>query len=360
MGGTEIYLRNLVDAWRASFSDKLVLFVGEEAVGTFASETNLEVVRCPVRTVNRPARLLWEQLRLPGECRRRGVDVLLNAGFTAPLAPGRPSVTVFHDLQHALHPEWFRKADLAAWRFFLWISASASTKILCTSAKTRDDFLKIYRRAPSDAVVAEHGVDPQFRKIRWTPRTDEPYILCTSTTHPHKNFDRLLKAFARFGEFAPWHRLYITGVRGFAAEAVERGVVELGLGDRVVLHGWVDREKLYALFEGASATIYPTLFEGFGLPALESLAAGVPTACSDIEPLRSLTGDAAWRFDPHSDEAILDALRRACFDETLRARLAVAGPLQAAPFTWERTARLTRQLIEDAIASYGRRDSRSS
>lgn len=354
MGGTEIYLRSLIAAWRSIAPDRLVLFVGEEAAKTFSSNSVFEVAACPVRTANRPARLWWEQFGLPRECGRRGIDALLNAGFTAPFAPGCPSATVFHDLQHALHPEWFRKADLAAWRFFLWLSAARSTKILCTSAKTRDDFLRVYRRAPSDAVVVEHGVDPRFRGLRWSPRTDPPYVLCTSTTHPHKNFDRLLAAFARFREFAPDHRLEITGVRGFAAASVERAIERWNLRDRVVLHGWVDREKLYELFEGATATVYPTLFEGFGLPVLESLAAGVPTACSDIEPLRSLSGGAALLFDPYSEDAILDALRDVCLDDSLRARLAAAGPGRAAPFTWERTARETRRLLEDAIASYRR------
>ena len=110
------------------------------------------------------------------------------------------------------------------------------------------------------------------------------------------------------------------------------------LSDHVEFPGWVPREQLYDYYARATAFFYPSLFEGFGLPILEALAAGVPTACSDIEPMDSLAADAALKFDPRDPAAIAETMHRLVTDSTLRERLAAAGPLRAAQFSWHATA----------------------
>ncbi|MGC4049155.1 MAG: glycosyltransferase [Paludibaculum sp.] len=105
-------------------------------------------------------------------------------------------------------------------------------------------------------------------------------------------------------------KLVLTGVKGFVTSEVEAKVRELGLESSVELKGWVPRTELYELFRRATGFIYPSRFEGFGMPVLEAMAAGLPVACGDIEPLRTLTGGTALLFDPESDEAMLEAMRR--------------------------------------------------
>ena len=361
VGGTEIYLRHLIDAWtQSSLPHEILLFINRESADTFSDSRGLQVVVCPVRAVRRPERILWEQFRLPAYCRQYRVDVLFNAGFTAPSVSGCPSVTVFHDLQHALHPEWFRWWDRIPWNLLLGLSARVSTKILCVSAQTRKDFLKHYLRAPEDVAVVEHGVDEQFRQLQWEPDTVRPYVFCSATTHPHKNFQRLLHAFSVFRQQAPKYRLEITGVHGFSTKTIKEQIAALGLKDCVRLNGWLPREEFYRLCRGSTASIYPTLFEGFGMPVLESLAGGIPTACSDIEPLRTIAGSAVLRFNPHSVDAITSALRRICLDAELRRYLHDAGPIQAAPYSWTRTAAETLALLEQAAATRVRRAIRNS
>ena len=165
------------------------------------------------------------------------------------------------------------------------------------------------------------------------------YLLCVSTLHPHKNIDRLLRAFGRVQARAPGFTLVLAGMRGFHAEAVERLVGELGLQDAVQITGWIPRDELYQLYLGAYACIYPSTFEGFGLPVLESLAAGIPTACSAIEPLRSLAGDAAVLFDPHDEAALLEAISRITLDAELRECLNRRGPQQAVKYSWRNQPR---------------------
>jgi glycosyltransferase involved in cell wall biosynthesis len=184
--------------------------------------------------------------------------------------------------------------------------------------------------------VVLHGVEPEFFALDRSHT--QPYVLCVSTLHPHKNLDRLIRAYAR--RKRDW-RLVIAGMRGFFAEALDRLIRELGLVDSVELTGWIPREELLQFYGRAQAFVYPSTFEGFGMPVLEAMAAGIPVACADIPPLREVAGEAALFFDPLNEDAIAGALDRITMDAGLRAKLAEAGPERAREFTWERTARET-------------------
>ena len=234
------------------------------------------------------------------------------------------------------HPEYFRWFDLPFWKLLLWASAHRARRLIAVSEATRADLVRVYR-LPKDRIdVVLHGVEPEFFALDRS-RT-EPFVLCVSTLHPHKNLDRLIRAYAR--RKRDW-RLTIAGMRGFFAEALDRLIAELGVGASVELTGWIPREELLQLYGRAQAFVYPSTFEGFGMPVLEAMAAGIPVACSDISPLREVAGDAALFFDPLSEDAIAGALDRITTDAGLRAKLAKAGPERARGFTWERAARET-------------------
>ncbi|MEN6607312.1 MAG: glycosyltransferase, partial [Bryobacteraceae bacterium] len=138
------------------------------------------------------------------------------------------------------------------------------------------------------------------------------------------------------------------GLRGFQADRLEARIRELQLTDSVRLTGWIPREALYDLFLRARAFLYPSTFEGFGLPVIEALAAGVPSACSNIEPLHSLAGEAALEFDPGNDQAILKAMRRLTSDEALRLDLTRKGPERALLFSWHKCAEATLDALREA------------
>jgi glycosyltransferase involved in cell wall biosynthesis len=349
VGGTEIYLRNLLHALAVIDStNEYVLFTNRETGCDLApGQANFRIARHPVRASFRPARIIWEQMFLPLAAAGQHIDVLLNPGFTAPILCGCPQVTVFHDLQHKRHPEHFRWLDLLFWRFLLFWSAHISASLIADSEATRADLLRYYRLPDDKIRVIPLGVDPQFFEIAQA-RRPEPMLLSVSTLHPHKNLDRLLRTFAVFHRTRPEFRLVIVGLRGFDTANLERLRQELGLSDAVEFTGWIPREDLYALYARAFAFVYPSTFEGFGLPVLEALAAGVPTACSNIEPLGSTAGHAALQFDPEDEKALLDAMTRLVSDDALRAKLTSAGPERAAQFSWQTTARLTLEAVVEA------------
>ena len=340
VGGTEIYLRNLLSA--AAEVDRVnewIVFTNRETGADLVPRApNFFYAPQAVRASNRPARILWEQMALPIAALRRRLDLLLNPGFTCPLLSPCPSVTVFHDMQHKRHPEYFRRFDLPAWQFLLWSAAHRSSALIAVSAATRDDLRQWYG---VDSTVVHHGIEPELFALAGR-RQPQRFILCLSTLHPHKNLDRLVRAFAAIDR--PDFTLVIAGLRGFFTARLETLIGELGVAGRVRIPGWMSRQEVRELLRTAWAAIQPSTFEGFGLPVLEAMAAGVPLACADIPPFREIAGECVAMFDPAGEAAIREALLRLMNapPETTAARE------HARQFTWPRAARETIAVLERA------------
>lgn len=339
VGGTEIYLRNLVRALaEIDFQNEYFIFTNRETGAELVpAAANFYHAPQSVNAVNRPARLLWEQTVLPRDAARLAIDCMLNPGFTAPLFTNIPNVTVFHDLQHKRHPEYFRRIDLPFWRIFLWGAAHRSRLLLADSEATKHDLLRFYSLEETKIRVVPLAVEDEFFRIGEGRADVEPFVLCVSTLHPHKNIERLIRAFELFRRHRPEFRLVLAGMKGFHTEAVTRMA-----GESIEVTGWIPREELYGLYRRAAMFVYPSTFEGFGLPVLEAMAARVPLACSDIEPLRSIAGEGALLFDPLDETAIAHALCR--LDDS---RVEV-GVERARNFKWSETARKSLQAMEEA------------
>ena len=249
-----------------------------------------------------------------------------------PLLCPCPCVTVFHDLQHKRHPEFFRWFDLPFWSLLLWASARRSAALIAVSQATADDLERYYSGTSPKTYVIPHGVDPEFFRIgerrARNAATHSRYLLTVSTLHPHKNLDRLMEAFGIFRRSHPGFRLVIAGLRGFAAEDLEARRRDLGLEGSVEFTGWIPRSDLYALFEGADAYIAPSRFEGFGTP------------------MNEISGLAAAHFDPDSVSGIASAMERITGNTAFRRDAATSGPKQARQFDWDATAKLTLQQLE--------------
>jgi glycosyltransferase involved in cell wall biosynthesis len=344
VGGTEIYLRELLAALAdLDQTNEYLVFTNLETQSDLVpKQANFHWKPQAVHARFRPARILWEQIVLPFEAARYRLDVLFNPGFTAPLFSPCRQVTVFHDLQHKRHPEYFRWFDLPFWQFLLWMAAHRSHRLIAVSEATRSDLLRFYSIPKERIAVVHHGVEPAFSRLDRSHT--ESYLLCVSTLHPHKNLPRLIRAYGRKKRD---FRLILAGLRGFHAEAIERLIEDLKLQDSVRITGWVPREELYSLYARARAFVYPSTFEGFGMPVLEAMAAGIPVACSDIPPLREVAADAALFFDPLNEDDIASGIERVMSDASLQERLTTAGRERARPFTWVRCAEQTLKVLSD-------------
>lgn len=351
VGGTEIYLRSLVDAFsQTSSGQEFVLFLAEEASREMP-QRGIDIVTAPVAATNRPARLWFEQARLPALCTKHSVDVLLNPGFTGPFRLGRPMVTVIHDLQFRDHPEYFSRADRVGWRFFVDRTIARSARLITISEWTKNRLATHYPGTAGRVDVAHMGVEPEILTSSWTPRREDRYLLTISTLHPHKNLDTLLRAFAAFRRSQPDIRLVIAGLKGHAADQLLALRNELRMGDAVEFTYWIPRPQLRRLLSEAWAFVFPSRYEGFGIPVAEALALGIPTVCSDIAVLDEVAADAALRFPVDSVDALASALRRIASDEGLRGDLSRRGPEQARGFRWSDTAAVTIRSLEAAYNS---------
>ena len=351
VGGTEIYLRSMLKALaEVDCRHEYFIYTNAETGSDLVPQSpRFHFVPTGVRARVRPNRILYEQTVLPSLLRRDAIGVLFNPGFTGPVSFARMSVTVFHDLQHKRHPEFFRWFDRPFWNVLLWASATRSRSLIAVSGATASDLARYYPASANRISVVPHGVDTEFFRIaerRADANPAEPFLLTVSTLHPHKNIDRLMQAFAEFRQLRPEFRLVIAGLDGFAAAALERRRLALGLEASVRFTGWIPREELYRLFESADAFIAPSRFEGFGMPLSEALAAGIPTACSTIAPFDEIAGAAAVRFSPDSLTEMTEAMRTITSDLDFRRCARVAGPAQARRFDWRATARLTLDVIE--------------
>jgi glycosyltransferase involved in cell wall biosynthesis len=355
VGGTESYLRQLLH-WmpRIAPQHEFLLLANEECMDAgLATDSCVQLIPTKVRATSRPHRLLFEQFSLPGAVRRLGIDVLFNPGFTAPARCHCPMVTTFHDLQHKRHPEYFRVFDLPAWRLFLGIAARSSQRILAISHTTAADFRRFYPGVNVTVDVTPLGAGDEYFAIgeeRESTTETEDVLLCVSTLHPHKNLDRLVRAFCAWRQASgASSTLVIAGMRGFYARQLDKVIEECDAGSFVRLTGWISQEELYQLYRTARAFIFPSLFEGFGIPPMEALACGIPTAVSNVEPICSNVGDGALRFDALNEGAIAQAIGMLMQDEALRKDLRIRARKQAQQFRWEGTARLTLASLEAAV-----------
>jgi glycosyltransferase involved in cell wall biosynthesis len=351
VGGTEIYTRNLLNALaRTDSANEYFIFHNAETESAI-TPAQANFTDCPqlVHATSRPARLIFEQTILVAEIVRRRLDVLLNFGLTAPLLCPTKMVTVFYDLQYKVHPENLSALELLVYKTLLPASARRSKRIVAMSEAARAQLDRFYPWSSSKIDVVPHGIEERFAQIalaREGTTATSDFILSVSTLDPHKNFDGLLRGFARYRRTHPDKRLVIVGIKGPETDRLANLRAELGLEGCVEFTGWIPRERLYELFERASAFVFASRFEGFGIPVLEAISAGVPTACSAIPSLLEIASGSARFFDPENVEEIAAALADVTDDNALRAKLVEAGKERSHAFGWADSAARLRDTLE--------------
>lgn len=361
VGGTEIYLRNLLAALaEIDRRNEYFIYLNREADADLCPrQANFAPVETGVKASFRPGRLLWEQLRLPSHTRTDKLDVLFSPGFTAPLAGSGRRVTVIHDLQHKRQPQNFSRLELMAWEWCVAQSVKTASTIITVSESSKRDIIEFYGTSQQDVRVISHGVEKDFfglkKNERYGPELlteaglpDCPYLLAVSTVHPHKNWERLIDAYQTVAREEADLHLVISGLPGKSWDELMKLIAGKGLGERVHVLGWQPRKTLIGLFKYAETLVFPSTFEGFGMPVLEALAAGVPVACSEIGPLRELANGCASFFDPYSSDDMAAAIRGLRRDEFQRMKFVTAGLERSKNATWQRAAQQTLAIFLEA------------
>lgn len=358
VGGTEIYLRNLLKALaEIDQRNEYYLYLNRETGLDLSPEAaNFAAVQTGVKAKFRPGRLLWEQTGLARATSNDRLDVLFSPGFTSPRWSRGKRVTVIHDLQHRKQPENFGWLERRAWEWSVAQSVKRSDVVVTVSEASRKDVLDAYGPPQDKVRVIGHGVEPELMRL-WEREEysidllhaagvpEGRFLLALSTVHPHKNWDRLLAAFKLLRERGADLRLVICGLPGKSWDDLRRKIDDEGLEGRVKVLGWQSRETVLALFRFAEALVFPSTFEGFGMPVLEAMAAGTPVVCSDIPPLRETAEGCATFFDPASAESIAEAVEKTLGNDDRRVHLVEQGVRRAESFTWRRAAEQTLELF---------------
>lgn len=338
---------------------ELVAYLHDAA---FRAPPGLKVARSRWDTTNPWRRIVWEQTALAGQSRK--LDVLHAMAFAVPLAAACPTVVTVHDLSFMRFPGAFRRPNRVYLTTFTRLSVHRAKRIIVGAESTRRDVIELCGARPERIVTVPYGVTGAFKpaieasereavtEFRRRKGLADRFILYLGTLEPRKNIGQLIEAYATLrqrahqGEFP---KLVIVGGKGWFYENLFTQVTKLDLIDHVWFTGYVPTDELPWWYRAATVFVYPSLFEGFGLPVLEAMACGTPTVASNISSLPEVAGDAAILVDPYDKDAWVSAMERVLCDADLRRRLSEAGPHQASQFPWSRTAIETLAVYRDVL-----------
>ena len=308
--------------------------------------------RHPCVPDHRPARLVWEQVSAPRLARELGGDVWHGPHYTLPLRMGVPAVVTVHDMTFFDDPEWHERTKVTFFRRMIAAAVRRADVVIAVSAHTAARVEELLRPL-APVVPVSHGVDHErFRPLdrRGEAKSSDldrlrtigvrpPFVAFAGTLEPRKDLPTLVGAFAHVAKARPDLRLVLAGNDGWGAAAMRDAVASSGVASRILRPGYVADDLVPALFRQAEVVAYPSLVEGFGLPALEALACGAALVSTTGSAVEEVAGDAALLVTPGDVDMLTDALAAILTDTGLRDRLRDAGPKQAAGFTWAASAR---------------------
>jgi glycosyltransferase involved in cell wall biosynthesis len=292
---------------------------------------------------------------LPAQIRRLRPDVAWFPNYLAPFAPVGPYAVTVHDLAVFLHAETFTWQKRILQRSAIPFLVRHAAAVLTPSEATRRDLLALVPDLNPQRVVAIHLAPPDFlrrtpdsatvRRVRDELRLPERYVLAVGTLEPRKNLPRLLDAFAQAAAGHPGVGLVVAGGKGWRDEGIRKALQASPVRDRIHSVGYVSREALGVLYGQADVMAYPSLYEGFGLPVVEAMAAGAPVLTSRGSSLDEVALDAAVVVDPLSVDAIATGLDQLLRDATLRSDLRNKGDRRVQELSWRKTAERTRAAL---------------
>ncbi|MEM4733467.1 MAG: glycosyltransferase family 1 protein [Candidatus Bathyarchaeia archaeon] len=307
---------------------------------------------------SRLQRILWEQFRLPALVRWNQIDLLHSPHYTAPLALDCKLVVTFHDMTFFIYPQMHKTYKNIFFRTMMQLSSRRADMIIAVSESTRQDILRILKLAPSRVTVVPLGVSPNYRPILQTQMIDiirnkyrlpQRIILYVGVLEPRKNLSTLVRAFKRLVNCGLPHSLVIVGQKGWMYEELFRSVARLELQERVIFTGYVPEEELPMFYNAADVFVYPSVYEGFGLPVLEAMACGIPVVTSNVSSMPEIVGDTGILVNPFDEQALANAIERVVTDPVLSSELKHKSLVRASRFTWEQTALNTIAVYERVI-----------
>jgi glycosyltransferase involved in cell wall biosynthesis len=315
-----------------------------------------DVEKFTLKIIGKRTNLLWEQIDLPLYLNKNGKVLLINLLNTAPFLYKNQVVSIL-DMTTFINPKWFNRSFSYYYKLIVPIIAKNSLKIITISECSKIDITKFINVPPEKIEILYCAVAEQFNenKNRTLQQTEilnklniqqQKFLLAVSSLDPRKNFIRLVRAYNEIK--ADIFPLVIVGSEGkvFANDELKEIITN---SKNIILTGYLTDSELVALYQSANCFIYPSLYEGFGMPPLEAMACGCPTIVSNTSSLPESCGDASLFIDPNSTESIKNAIIELIGNSSLRLKLIEEGKKQVKKFSWEKSSKKLTEIIKDLI-----------
>jgi glycosyltransferase involved in cell wall biosynthesis len=302
-----------------------------------------------------------EQLTIPLDLRRERVDLFHAPHYVLPpLVPCKAVVTI-HDCIHLRFPQYLpNRLGYVYARSSMWVATHRASRVLTVSETSKRDILRYFRVPESKIDVIYNAIDErlgeaptavEMAQVRERYQLNAPFVLYTGNIKPHKNLERLIEAFHTLRRGGLEHvQLLIIGDEISKYATLRRAVHRHKLHKHVRFFGFVPDKTLASLYRLASVFVFPSLYEGFGLPPLEAIAAGTPVITSNLSSLPEVVGDAAILIDPYEPDEIAAAMRRVLTDPAVREDLRARGLARVKQFSWDRSVQRVREIYGEVMA----------
>jgi len=359
LAGAGRYAKNIIaNLAEIDVENHYYLFVTREGAPHFQVEKgNFTLVGCPIWP-RRAIRILWEQLVLPWQLVYYDITLLFTPSVAIPLWLPCRGVAAIHDVIpfHRTVVKYPKVRSFYIRQATHW-AARRSEVVLTGSENSRREIVSFCRVAGEKIVVIPYGVEAKFRRLdsmetieafRSKYGLPEKFILFVGALEPGKNLVRLLEAFLRLKRQSTriQHKLVLAGPQGWGSTQILRSIGDLKLERDVIVTGFVAEEELPLLYNSAGLFVFPSLYEGFGLPPLEAMACGTPVIASNTSSLPEVVGEAGMLVDPYDVEGWALAMKRVLSDENLQAKMISDGIERAKLFSWKRTAQATLAIFQ--------------
>lgn len=346
--GIGIYTRNVVPRLLdlGLGTEFVLLYRSRASVGRFGERDNVREVVLDV-----PSKPLWDQVAVPRAARRHGIDVLFNTKFTVPLMTSASTAMMLHGSEWFVYPQFYPRLDVRYIKTFMPLYCRKADHLISNSYLTTNDFVSVLGVDESKITTIHFAADDHFTpvtdstelaRVRGTYSLPSSFLLTVTKYYPGKNVPRLLKAFERIVERADCPLVMV-------GRNVDRYLQDVELESlarkRIITPGWVDQGDLPAIYSLANAFVFPSIYEGFGIPVLEAMSCGCPVVCSNTGSLPEVGGDAVLLVDPFDVEELGDAMLRILKDSHESERLRARGLDRARQFSWDVHAERTLEVL---------------
>lgn len=349
------YLSNLIN--KLSIVDKknkYIIFASSENKIFYKTQNkNFFIIDIGFWGRNNLLRIFWEQLILPVKLLEHKADILFSPGFVCPLIKAVKYITVIHDMTFFSHPQVHTFFKKLYFPFMIKRSVKRSEKIIAISYNTKKEIIK-YIKIPPEKIVVTHLSANKFSKSniidekkflleKYKIKSD--FLLFVGMIEPRKNLDLIIEAFKKFSDKTI--KLVIVGKKGWMVDDLFEKIKLKNLDEQIIFTGFVPDNELEIFYKTAKVFLYPSLYEGFGIPVLEAMTTGCPVITSNISSLPEVAGDAAILIDPENSEELSDAVNKLINDVKIREELVKKGFENTKKFSWKKTAKQTLLVFEE-------------